>query len=559
MLRETLNAARDLGRLHEIASTLIRWGFGDVVKRLGMVPMLERAGKVLRWKDMRALSEQSTPERFCHALEELGPTFIKLGQLLSTRVDLFPDDWISAFERLQDKVPALPYEIIEPAMQAALGGKPEAVFKHIEKQAIAAASIAQVHRAKTHQDEDVAVKVRRPDIVESVNKDLRILQHFAQLAVNNIEEFRRFNPVQIVEQFGKSLRRELNLETECRYAEHIAENFQSDTTIVIPKVYWEWTSESLNVQQFIEGIRGTQLSQLDSMGYRRRDIALTGVNAVLKMIVHDGLFHADPHLGNIIVLSSHRIALIDFGMVGRLTDQRRNEVTDLLISLIKKNPQGVLDVVMKWNPESNIDETHLFGDIDEFLERYHGLDLKYIRFSQLLMDLVHTMRNNNLILPPDLTLLIKVFITLEGVGNRLDPDFNIVNEATPFITEVIRQRYRPDVLAKKSIHDVAAFVSNVNELPGEARDLLRSLKRGGLQINIDMTRLDHFGHQVDNAISRLTVGIVIAALIIGTAIVTATQPESTLLGLPVWGIVGFFAAALGGLWLLYSIWRGKRT
>lgn len=558
MLKETLSAARDLGRLHEIATVLIRWGFGDIVNRLGMARILERAGKVLHWKDMQTIAELSPAERLCHAMEELGPTFVKLGQVLSTRMDLFPEDWIRAFEKLQDNVPALPYETIEPLLTEALGQPPEKVFYDINKEAIAAASIAQVYYAVTHEEEAVAIKVRRPNIIERVEKDLRLLERMAEIAGNNINEIRRFRPVEIVHQFGQSLRRELNLETECRFAERIANNFADDRNIIIPRVYWQWTSESVNVQAFIDGVRGTDGRALDDQGIDKKVIARHGAQAVLQMIIRDGLFHADPHLGNMICLPGNRLALIDFGMVGRLNELRRNEVTNLLFALVKKEPQGVIDILLEWNSDVVIDERQLYVDVDNFLDTYHGLDLKDLRFTDLLTDLVRIVRTNELVMPPDLTLLIKAFITLEGVGHRLDPDFNIVSEATPYITRIIQQRYRPDVLAKKGFDQTAEFIANVSDLPKEARDLIRSLKRGGMQINIDMTRLDHFGHQVDRAASRLTIGIVIAALIIGTAIVTATQPESTVLGLPIWGIVGFTAAAFGGIWLLISIWRGSK-
>ncbi|MDH5546529.1 MAG: AarF/UbiB family protein [Gammaproteobacteria bacterium] len=558
MLKETLSAARDLGRLHEIATILIRWGFGDVVNRLGVARILERAGKVLHWKDMQTIRELTPPQRLRHAMEELGPTFIKLGQVLSTRMDLFAPEWIEAFEAMQDDVPALPYDSVVSHMQQALGDDPEKIFRSIEKEAIAAASIAQVYRAVTHDGDNVIVKLRRPNIVERVDKDLRLLQRLAEIAANNIDEIKRFQPLDIVHQFGQSLRRELNLETECRFAERISANLSDEKHIVIPRVYWQWTSETLNVQEYIDGVRGTNQGRLDELAYNKKLIAKYGADAVLKMVIRDGLFHADPHLGNMICLPDQRIALIDFGMVGRLSDQRREEVTDLLFALVKKDPQGVLEVVLLWNPDTSINETRLFADIDDFLDTYHGLDLKELRFTDLLTDLVRIIRTNELRMPPDLTLLIKAFITLEGVGKRLDPDFNIVSEATPFITQIIHRRYRPDVVAKKGFEQTAQFIENVADLPKEAKDLLRSIKRGGLQLNIDMTRLDHFGHQVDRAASRLTIGIVIAALIIGTSIVTATQPETTVLGLPVWGIIGFITAALGGVWLLISIWRGSR-
>ncbi|MDH5731706.1 MAG: AarF/UbiB family protein [Gammaproteobacteria bacterium] len=557
MIKETLSAARDLGRLHEIASVLIRWGFGDVVRRLGMRSVLERAGKALHLSEDGVFSDLEPPERVLRVLQELGPTFVKLGQVLSTRIDLFPPDWIEAFERLQDDVASLPYEQIAADIRQALGDEPDNLFAKFEKQAFAAASIAQVHKAVLTDGSEVVLKVRRPHIAEQIEKDLRLLARLAEIAENNVEELKRYNPSEIVRQFNQSLHRELDLQTECHYAERIANNLD-DEHIVIPKVYWQWTSESLNVQAFIHGIRGRDLDRLNPPRYDKKIIAQRGANAVLSMIIDDGFFHADPHLGNLLVLPHNKIAFIDFGMVGRLSDERRDEITDLLYALVKKKPRGVMKILLVWNEQATTDETQLLDEIDQFLDRYHGLSLKQLDFASLLRDLVRIIRENELILPPDLALLFKTFIALEGVGRKLDPEFNIVEVATPFLSRAIQKRYRPDTLIKRGASEMIDMANDFAELPREAKALLKALRRGGLQVNIDMTRLDHFGHQIDRAASRLTLGIVIAALIIGTAIVTATTPETTILGLPAWGMVGFIAAILGGFALLISIWRGGR-
>ncbi|MDH5232130.1 MAG: AarF/UbiB family protein [Gammaproteobacteria bacterium] len=557
MIKETLSAARDLGRLHEIASVLIRWGFGDMVRRLGMRSVLERAGKALHLSEDGVLSDLEPPERVLRVLQELGPTFVKLGQVLSTRIDLFPPDWIEAFERLQDDVASLPYEQIAADIRQALGDEPDNLFAKFEKQAFAAASIAQVHKAVLMDGSEVVLKVRRPHIAEQIEKDLRLLARLAEIAENNIEELKRYNPSEIVRQFNQSLHRELDLQTECHYAERIAKNL-NDEHIVIPKVYWQWTSESLNAQAFIHGIRGRDLDRLNPPRYDKKIIALRGANAVLSMIIDDGFFHADPHLGNLLILPHNKIAFIDFGMVGRLSDERRDEITDLLYALVKKKPRGVMKILLVWNEQATADETRLLDEIDQFLDRYHGLSLKQLDFASLLRDLVRIIRENELVLPPDLALLFKTFIALEGVGRKLDPEFNIVEVATPFLSRAIQKRYRPDALLRRGASEMVDMANDFAELPREAKELLKALRRGGLQVNIDMTRLDHFGHQIDRAASRLTLGIVIAALIIGTAIVTATTPETTILGLPAWGMVGFIAAILGGFALLISIWRGGR-
>ncbi|MDH5301312.1 MAG: AarF/UbiB family protein [Gammaproteobacteria bacterium] len=558
MLWETLSAARDLGRLHDIATVLIRWGFGDVVRRLGMSHALERAGKVLHWGASPILSDMEPPQRVVKALQELGPTFVKLGQLLATRVDLFPPDWIAAFETLQDQAGMLDFEQLRAQLTEDLGADPDSIFAELDKHALAAASIAQVHSAKLVDGTPVILKIRRPDIVNKVEADLRLLARLAELAENNIQELKRFRPTEVVRQFSLSLRRELDLSGECRHAERIAANLQDEFDVVIPRVYWQWSSERLNVQQYIFGISGRQFAKQSDQLHNGQRIAKLGARAILHMVLVNGFFHADPHLGNIIVTPDNKLALVDFGMVGRLSDQRREELIDLLYALVKKDSVAVVDVLLLWVRGSNIDETALTAEVENFLDHYHGLSLRQLDFTAVLIDLTSILREHQLTLPADLALLIKTFISLEGVGRRLDPDFNIVEEATPFMERLVRARYAPSALLKRGASDAQAIWRMFSDVPRDVHALIKSMRRGGMQVHVDLTRLDHFGHKIDRAVSRLTVGIVVAALIVGTAIVSSNQSEITLFGMPILGVVGFLIACVGGIGLLVSAWRSGR-
>ncbi len=558
MFLETLTAARDLGRLHEIASILIRFGFSDLVRRLGISHALERAGRVLHWRESENRVDMDLPERVCKALEDLGPTFIKLGQILSARVDLFSPEWIRAFEKLQDDVPSLPFEKIKEQIEKDLGQSLDEIFSHVDVEAFAAASIAQVHRASLKDGAEVILKVRRPGIEKKVEPDLRLLARLAEISESNMSELKRYHPIEIVRQFSLSLRREMDLAGECRFSERIAKNLKADRNIIIPKVYWEWTSERLNVQQFIDGVRGRYVDKLEQYGIDRKLIAKRGAHAVLKMVLVDGLFHADPHLGNLICLPGNKVAFIDFGMVGRISKKRREQIIDLLYALVKKDAQGVVTVLDDWVAEGRIDEDVLVIEIETFLDHYHGLNLKDLDFSAMLTDLISILREHELSLPADLALLFKTFLTLDGVGRRLDPDFNIVEEANPFLSDLIKQRYSPQELWKTGFGNAQELVSALSSLPSETQALVKMLRRRGMRLNVDMGRLDHFGGMLSHAVNRLTLGIVIAALIIGSAIVSLNEQENTLLGLPIWGMVGFLASALGGVLLLISIWRSGK-
>ena len=558
MLLEGLSAARDLGRLHDIASILIRYGFGDAVRRLGLSSILEKAGKVLHWKDAKQYARMEPPQRVCQALQDLGPTFVKLGQVLSTRIDLFPPEWIDEFSKLQDQVPPVPFEKLRIQLEEDLGAPADQVFSSFDTQTLAAASIAQVHRAQLVDGTDVILKIRRPGIRPTVEADLRLLARFAEMAEIEIEEMQHFQPRELVRQFSRSLHRELDLAGECRNAERISDNFKNDPDIVIPKVYWPWICERLNVQEYIEGIPGSDLKAVDEAGLDRKLLAKRGANAVLKMVLEDGFFHADPHPGNVFYLSEERIVFIDFGMVGRLSEQRRYQVLDLIYGLIERKVDVAVDVLLDWTSSTQTDTENLSNEVDAFIEQYHGIPLKQLSITSMLTDLMALLREHQLNLPPDLALLVKALITLEGMGQQLDPEFDMASEIHPFIRSTWLARYTPDALAKRGLQSVISTVNLLTSLPEDLRRLLTFARRGALQVKIDVTRLENFAERLDRAASRLTVGIVTASLIIGSSIVMTVKGGPMLLGLPLFGFLGFTGAFIGGIWLVLSIWRSGK-
>ena len=557
MIWEALSAVRDLGRLHDIASILIRYGFGDIVSRAGLGHFLERAGKALHWKYPAEQPHLEPPQRIRRALEEMGPTFIKLGQILATRTDLFQPEWIREFEKLQDQAPALPFEALERQLLEDLGAPVDEIFSELDKKPLAAASIAQVHRARLEDGTRVVVKIRRPGIEQIIEADLRLLERLARILESEVAEVRRYRPRDVVHQFTLSMRRELDLAVECRNAERIAANFKDKPEIIVPKVYWEWVSERINVQQFIEGIAGRDQRAIDAAGLNRSLLATRGANAVLQMVLIDGLFHADPHPGNIIYLLDNRIAFVDFGMVGRLSESRRDEVVDLLHAVVSRDCGGVVDVLLEWSGAAYFDTTTLAAEVDMFIDTYHGVPLKALNMASMLADLTTVIREHQLALPPDLTLLFKALITLEGMGRQLDPDFDMISTAAPFLERVMFARYRPDILAKRGFRQFAGILDILTAMPQDLRRLLRSLRGGALKINVGVTELNHFGWQLDRAASRLTIGMVTSALIIGSSIVMTVSGGPTLFGLPLFGFLGFLGAGFGGVWLMLSICRGK--
>jgi ubiquinone biosynthesis protein len=575
MILQALTSMRDIGRLYTIASVLVRYGFGDMVRRIGLGDLLERAGRALRWQDVEDLAHLPPPARVRRAMEDLGPAFVKLGQVLATRVDLFDPDWIAEFGRLQDHARPVPYPEIRDQLTKDLGGTPEEVFAWFDTEPLAAASLAQVHRARLHTGEEVVVKVRRPGIRPVVEADLRLLQRLAESLESEGPAVRALRPRRIVREFARSLRRELDFAAEARNARRVAQNFAGYTDedtpapvvdaeghvseapppILIPAVFAE--CERVCVQELVQGIPGSRLDEADAAGLDRKVLARRGARAVLKMIVEDGFFHADPHPGNVFYQPGNRVAFIDFGMVGSLSPQRREQLVRLLLGLVRHQADDVADVLLDWAGEG-AEPDGLPAEIEAFVDDYRGVPLGQLKLGAMLEEAAAILRQHRLALPPDLSLLIKAFITLEGMGRELDPGFEMAGQALPVLERAMRERLAPQAVLRRGWRGAADLLSLVSGLPQDLSRLLRAARRGRLEIHIDVPHLERVGNQLDRAASRLAVGIVVAALIVGSSIVMTVPGGPTLLGLPFFGLLGFVGAVGGSLWLLRSIRRGGR-
>ncbi len=559
MWMETLGAARDLHRVRQIAAVLVRHGWGDLVRRLGLADALARAGQALRIEHADELARLPPPVQVRQALEELGPTFVKLGQILAGRADLLGPEWIAEFGKLHSAVPALPLEDLRAQLREDLGADPETVFARFDAEPLAAASIAQVHRAALADGTEVVVKIRRPGIVDTIEADLRLLERAAVVAEREWPVLAPYRPRLLVRQFGQSLRRELDLATECRNAERVARNLAALPEVLIPRVHWAWTQERINVQDFIDGVPGGDLARIRREGLDPQLLARHGARAVLKMIVEDGFFHADPHPGNVFYLPGNRIAFIDFGMVGRLSPRRREELLRLLLGLVERQPTAVADVLLEWTDGRRGTRFDSLEDaIETFVDQHHGTPLSQLHLGEMLAEVTSILRQHHLALPADLALLFKAFVSLEGMGRGLDPDFHMAAQAQPVLRQVLHARYAPKALAQRGWQGVRGLVEQLGRLPKDLSRALRNLSRGHVQVSIEIAHLERVGNQIDRAASRLSIALVIASLIIGSSIVMTVGGGPTLLGLPAFGLLGFSGAAVGALWLWRAIRRSER-
>ena len=546
MLRALAETGRDLGRLQEIAAVFLRHGLGDLAQRLGIARHRQATA---------ATYKLDAPQRVRLALQELGPAFIKLGQILATRVDLFPPQWIAEFEKLQDQAPAADFDAVHAQLTEDFGAPPEKIFAHFEREPIAAGSIAQVHRARLADGTEVAVKVRRPGIVPVVEADLRLLARLADTVEARFPEIARYRPREVVRQFTRTMRAELDLAAECRNAERVAASFRAQPEIVVPAVYWDYTGERVNVQAYIDGTPGRDPGSLPESRFDRRLLAHRGAQAMLKMVLEDGLFHADPHPGNVFYLPGNRVAFIDFGMTGHLSERRREELVRLLDGLVRRDADAVVDILFDWAGGERVDTERLAGDIDGFIDRYHGVPLHELRMGAMLADMTALLREHCLALPPDLALVLKACVTLETYGRDLDPQFDMVGEAAPMLRAAALARFGPAALARRGTRAARTLIDLVAALPNDLRELARAARNGRLQVHVDLTSLAAFGQELDRAANRLAIGLVTAALIVGSAIVMTVEAGPTLFGLPLFGMLGFGAALAGGAWLFRSILR----
>jgi len=557
MLLKALVAARDLGRLNEIAGVLVRHGFGDLVHRTGVIALLEATGRALRIDRMQGLPTLSAPERMRNVLEELGPTFVKLGQVLASRPDLLPPDWMAEFSKLHEDVATVPWETLREQTERSLGEPVNDVFARFDTTPLAAGSIAQVHRATMQDGREVVLKIRRPGIAAEVAADLRLLERFAEVLEQEIAELRRYHPRRIAKQFARTMRAELDLSIEARSLRQIRENLGDRTDIVIPDVIEPWADQRLLVLSFVEGtsaaewLRGARPEGVDPVA-----LAGIGADALLDMIFVHGLYHADPHPGNMLFLPGSRIGLLDFGMIGRLSEDRRREFVELLSAVADHDEDAVVDVLLAWSDGSATDIDFLTQDARAFLDRYHGVPLGALDVTAMLRDIAEIVRENDLALPSDVAMLVKVFITLEGLGRALDPDFDMGQHVEPAARRMIKRLHNPIATANRGMREIKKILLG---LPKDLRSLLMRARRGGLRIELDLKRLDEFGHQLDRSANRLTGGIVTAALIVGSAIAMTIDQGPKLLGFPLFALFGFVSSFGLGLVLLLSVIRSGRS
>lgn len=552
---------RHLGRYRDVVFALLRNGFGFIAKDLGLTDLFSIKNRKLAENEVDA-SASNRAERIRRFLEDMGPTFIKLGQLISTRSDILPKDIVQEMEKLQDHVPSFPFKDVKQVIEEELGRPMEYLFRSFSPEPIAGASIGQVHQAVLHSGERVAVKVQRPGIEKIVLTDLDIMEELAAVAEHRFKWVSHYQLREVVEEFAESIRAELDYMTEAKNAESFAELFKNDPSVRVPTVYWEQTSKRVLTMSFLPGIKINQVDALKNEGIDLRQTAENFIATTLHQMFIEGFFHADPHPGNILVARDGSIIFLDFGMMGRLSDHLRSALVSYVISMIQKNTDGMMNAMEKMGiiPD-DIDRTKLHRDIDLLRDKYYDIPFREIKLGQAINDLFNIVYKYRMHVPSDLTLLGKALITVEGVVGNLDPDISIVGVAESFGKELLKERYHPKKLAKATFLHWQELGEILLELPKNLQGFLRAVNKGKLKMELStpefklfLRRLDRISNRLSFSIVLLAFSMIMSGLIIASAI---SQKTSVVWHFPVIG-GGFIIATLMFLWLLYSIFRSGR-
>ena len=544
-IRRTL---RNLPRYREIIQVLLKFGFNDILNRIKILHVLGEGRFFLFRK--RLFAQTSPPQRLRLALEELGPTFIKLGQMLSTRYDLLPLDYIEELRKLQDQVPPFPSHVAKALIENEFQKPLKTLFHSFEETPFAAASIAQVHRGKTHDGKWVIIKIQRPEIDLIIQKDLEILLDLAKLIVRYVPESHVFQPIEIVHEFSRWIRNELDFFQEGRNIERFRENFKSDNTIYIPQVYWEWTTSKVLTLEFVQGISIQNVEALEKKGLDRKIIAKNFTHFILKQIFQHGFFHGDPHPGNIFVIEDNVICPLDFGLVGRLDPFLIHALGQMAMGLIEYDVDRMIRALLKMGMiQDEVDLLPLRLDLREYIDKYYQIPLYQLNMETLVRDMFALISRHRIRLPRDLYLMGKTLMVTQALTRYLDPEFNMMAEAKPFVEKTLLQYMNKKQLLKEFRVYAEDYKDLFSTFPEALRSILLKLRKGEINIHIQPKGIEPFVRDLDRSANRLACSLILASLFIASSILLYLDKPPYLFGFSLFGLAGIGIS----LFLLFAI------
>ncbi|MCX9081994.1 MAG: AarF/ABC1/UbiB kinase family protein [Candidatus Methanoperedens sp.] len=540
---------------------MIKHGFGYLVDRFGLRPFRSFREKLFGPKPLKEqMLILSEALRLRLALEELGPTFIKFGQILSTRHDLLPKEYIMELEKLQDNVPPFEFSEAKKVIEREFEEKIEDIFRTFNPEQIAAASIGQVYRATLYQGEEVVIKVMRPGIETIIETDIAILMGMARFAQKHLKESKFFNPVGFMDEFSRIIRHEIDYTHEAQNAERFYSNFQGSETVNIPRMYWEYSTKHVLCQEFSEGIRISDIQKLEAAGLDKKKISTYLANAYLKMIFEDGFYHADPHPGNILVSPEGKIIFLDFGMAGHIDPTLRENLTNLIMAIQFDDIDFLIEALTDLGLISDVgsESQILRVKLEELLNKYYSLSSKFIDPTAFLRDIIDIFARTKGRIPTNLMLLSKTLVIRDEISRNLDPDHNFGEMTGPYVKKMLEDRTKTSHILKSARKTVIDLVNLIKHLPRRMNHLLNKAEKGTLKLELEHLGLDGLVEELDIISNRLSFSMIIAALIVGSSLIIQTRMSPSLFGVPLLGILGFLIAGFLGLGLLISIIRSGK-
>jgi ubiquinone biosynthesis protein len=551
---------RKISRLSEIAQVAVRHGFGYFFER-------HKLTDVLPWTSRNevdpAMESAAGSERGRHLremLDELGPTFVKFGQLLSTRPDVVPPDIVFELRSLQDDVRPFPFAQIRDVIQADLGLTLEQAFLRFDEQPIAAASIGQVHRAMLPNGDEVAVKVQRPNAPRQIESDLALLYQAARMIKERVRALDFIDAQALVDEFARSIRQELDYKLEARHAETFRRNFADSERVVVPKVYRDYSTARMLTLEFLDGVQLVDLDYDVTSLEERRGLAYLVTQTWMEMIFEHGFFHADPHPANVLVLSGDRIGLVDFGLAGKLTEEDMARLTRLFIDAATENvdalPRRLAELGVRYPKEREEEFSIALRDL---YYRYYGASVREIDPIQVIREAFNLIYSMNLQLPTRFVMLDKAIATLGAVGVDLYPDFNVFEVAQPYARALMLERFTPGRLASRAQKEGRELLGIAHELPYQIHDVLQEMRDGQIEVGFVHKGLDEFMHKLDVAINRVVVALVVAGGLLGSSLIGIFATEGPMIfGVHFLSVIGFVLSGMLGAWLLIGVLRSGR-
>ena len=540
---------RNINRYRQILTILFKYGFGNIIDVLKIDQYLEIGLKMISKTRQERVEKLSPAERVRLLFEELGPTFIKFGQILSTRPDLVPVHYLFELEKLQDNVPAFSFQEVEQIISDEFGSV-EANFEFIEEKPLASASLGQVHLAKLKNSKKVAVKIQRPGIQKLIKVDLEIMHHLATLMERHIEDLSFFHPIRIVDEFAATLEQELDYTLEASNMERVARQFVFDQNIYVPKVFLDKSTSTVLTMEYIQGVKISDIERLDALGMDRQLLTIHGADMILTQVFEYGFFHADLHPGNLFALPGNVLCPVDYGMMGFIDLKARHSFIDLIASVVTRNSlQACRSLLELTEYDEEPDMRILERDIANFTGQYLSKPLKYIHMGRLLQDLLKIIVKHKLRLYPDTFLMMKSFAALEGVAHTLDPDFDMAGHAAPFVKKIKMARLAPKKIAEDLGRVTLESLEFLQEVPRESLTIIRQIRKGKFILGFDVQKLDKILASHGNAFTKLSFSIIIAALILGSSLLLSFKVPPQMFGLSIPGVVGFVFSILLVLWL----------